>query len=131
MRPKILVVDDNGEFRAAVIQFLESQGVELDIEQAGTGELAVEMARVNKPEIVLMDLRLPKVNGIDAANQIKEDNPACDIILTTMFKVEDFKKAYAKDKIVAFIPKNEVYDRLMPVIRKCLATRGISTSRPQ
>lgn len=126
MRPKILVVDDNQEFRSAVIELLESQHLDLDIEQAGTGELAVEMARINKPEIVLMDLRLPKANGIDTANQIKENNPTCDIIVTTMFKVEDFKKAYAKGKIAAFIPKNEVFDRLMPVVRKCLSARGLA-----
>lgn len=129
MRPKILIVDDNQEFREAVIQYLDSRDAGLDIEQAQTGELAVEMARVNKPEIVLMDLRLPRVNGIDAANQIKDNNPACHIIVTTMFKVEDFKQAYTKDKITAFIPKSEVYERLMPVIRKCLGAKGLSAPR--
>jgi DNA-binding NarL/FixJ family response regulator len=84
------------------------------------------MARVNNPAIVVMDLRLPKANGIDAANRIKEDNPECRIIVTSMYKVEEFKRAYSKGTVEAIIPKNEIYERLIPLMRRCLDESPVS-----
>ena len=120
MRPKILIVDDNKELRETLIQFIDNEGLDVDLEQASSGELAIQIARENKPDIVLMDLRLPKMNGIDAAERIKEENPKTKIFVLTMFEVEEFKRAYSKDKIEAIIPKSEMYDRLIPLLRKCL-----------
>jgi DNA-binding NarL/FixJ family response regulator len=120
---KILIVDDNDDFREVLRQYLERQDGEMEIHEAGSGELGLASALHERPDVVLMDLRLPQMNGIDAAERIKENAPECDVILLTMFETEEFKKDCPKGAISAFIGKSEVYDRLMPVIRRCLRSR--------
>lgn len=120
---KILIVDDNNDFREVLRQYLERQDGGMEIHEAGSGELGVAFALHERPDVVLMDLRLPQMNGIDAAERIKGDVPACDIILLTMFETEEFKRDCPKGAITAFVGKSEVYDRLMPVIRRCLRTK--------
>ena len=63
---------------------------------------------------------MPDINGLEAARFIREDDPACDIIILTIFDVTVFKKAAEKIKVKAYIGKNEVYEKLLPVIKKCL-----------
>ncbi|OGX42871.1 MAG: hypothetical protein A3G91_00245 [Omnitrophica WOR_2 bacterium RIFCSPLOWO2_12_FULL_50_9] len=117
---KILIVDDNDDFREVVRQYLEMQDRELEIHEADSGELGLASAFHERPDVVVMDLRLPQMNGIDAAERIKENDPACDIILLTMFETEEFKRGTPKGAISVFIVKSDIYDRLMPAIRRCL-----------
>ena len=120
MHKKALIIDDHDDFRGMVRDFLNRQKLGLEIFEASTGEMGVAKASFVKPDIVLMDINLPQINGFEAARQIKEDNPKCDLIILTIFDVAVFKKAAEKIKVKAFIGKNEVYDKLLPVIKECL-----------
>ena len=120
MRKRILIVEDHEDFRAMVRDYLNRYKLNLEIFEASTGEMGVIKASCVKPDIVLMDISLPQANGLDIAKHIKEDHPHCDIIFLTMFDVALFKKAAEKIKARAFIGKNEVYEQLLPIIRKCL-----------
>lgn len=122
MGRKILIVDDNDEFRQIVRKHLETQGKDLDIFEAKSGEVAIAESLTKKPDVVLMDIRLPLMNGIDAARRIKEEVPQTHIIIVTMFESEEFKRR--KDNgIFAFVGKSEIYDRLLPTIERCLKER--------
>jgi len=123
MSAKILIVDDNHEFRKMLRSYLESQKLGVEIFEADNGEMGVAKASFVRADIILMDISLPRVNGLAAAHQIKSDNPGCDIIILTMFDVEEFKKAAKKIEATAFIGKNEIYDELIPVIKRCLKDR--------
>ena len=120
MKPRILIVDDHDDFRTLIKDYLNSQGLNLEIFEASTGEMGVTKASCVKPDIVLMDVSLPNANGILAAKHIKEDNPNCDVIILTVFEVKAFKRNAQEIKVRDFIGKNEVYDRLIPVIKRCL-----------
>ncbi|MBI4309803.1 MAG: response regulator transcription factor [Candidatus Omnitrophica bacterium] len=119
MKKKILIVDDHADFRSAVIKHLKMSAVGVEVFEAGTGEMGVAKASCVKPDIVLMDINLPNITGLEAARQIKEDHPDCDIIILTIFDVAVFKKAAEKVRVRAFIGKNEVYERLLPAIQEC------------
>ena len=121
MSKRILIVDDNDDFRKVVRQYLEMQNLGLVIQEAKSGELGIARALHTPPNVVLMDLRLPGINGIDAATQIKDNAPACDVILT-MFETEEFKKGCGRGNIAAFIGKSDIYDRLMPALKRCLSS---------
>ncbi len=125
MVTKILIVDDHQDFRAAVRDYLKKQNLGLEIFEASTGEMAVTKAACIKPAIVLMDINLPNANGITAAKHIKEDHPDCDVIILTMFEVKLFKEVARKIKAKDFIGKSEIYEKLIPAIKKCLEHKKI------
>ena len=118
MKKKVLLVDDHDDFRTAVKSYLNGHDLGLEIFEANSGEAGVIRASCVKPDIVIMDISLPNENGFEAARQIKEDQPGCDIIILTLFDVALFKKAAEKIKVRAFIGKNEVYNKLLPVIKE-------------
>jgi len=120
MATKILIVDDHQEFRTAVREYLNNEKIGLEVFEASTSEMAVTKASGLKPEIVIMDINLPNGNGLDAAKHIKEDCPDCDVIILTMFDIKPFKQIAHKIKIKYFVGKNEILEKLVPVIKKCM-----------
>ena len=121
---KILIIDDNDNFRAMLEDYLKMHNLGVEIFQASTGEMGITKAACIRPEIVLMDISLPSINGIDTTKQILLDYPDCQVIILTMFEVEVFRKAADQINAVDFIGKSEVFDRLLPSIKKCLAKNG-------
>lgn len=124
MRKKLLIVDDNNEFRKMVIAYIESQNLGLQIFEANTGEMGVAKASFVDPDIVLMDINLPNANGLVSAKHIKNDHPNCDLIILTMFNVEAFKHEAKKIDVTDFVGKTEIYERLIPILKDCLDHPG-------
>ncbi len=125
MKKRILIIDDHADFRAMVKNYLHRDGLDLEIFEASTAEMGVTKASFVKPDIILMDINLPNANGLMATRHIKEDFPNCDVIILTMLEVEAFKQEAQKIKATAFIGKSEIYERLLPVIKKCLERKKI------
>jgi len=114
--PRILIVEDHRDFRQAVRHFLELNKVRARIVEASSGEEGVSVARKIKPKVVLMDFFLGGINGVEAAQRIKERDPKCNIIMLTIFDPKEIVFAGRNRVIKAFIGKNELYDRLIPAI---------------
>ena len=123
MKKKVLIIDDHADFRAMVKDYLNRDGLDLEIFEASTAEMGVVKASCVKPDIVLMDINLPNANGLAATKLIKEDVPNCDVIILTMFEVKAFKQSAEKIKAAAFIGKSEIYDLLLPAVKKCIAEK--------
>ena len=117
---KILIVEDHNDFREIVRNFLRTKMADVNPEiiEATTGEDGVVVALKEKPDIILMDIRLPKMTGMDAASMIKASFPECKIIILTMFETETFRKVFKSDSVTAYIGKSELYDKLVPEINK-------------
>jgi len=82
---KLLIAEDETVVRYALAQLV---GAEEDIDvvaEAGDGQAAVVKARRHRPDVVLMDLNMPKLDGITAARQIKEEIPGCAIVVLTIY----------------------------------------------
>jgi DNA-binding NarL/FixJ family response regulator len=120
MKKKILIIDDHDDFRGTVKEYLKRHKLGVDLFEASTGEMGVAKASFIKPDLVIMDINLPQINGFEAIGQIREDHPKCDIIILTVFDVGVFKKTADKMMAKAFIGKNEVYEKLLPAVKKCL-----------
>mgnify|MGYP001277040118 CR=1 FL=1 len=83
---RILLADDHPMFREGVRSILENTDGLTVIGEAKTGEEAVRFALELKPHVVLMDIRMPGLNGIEATARIREADPAIGILICTMFK---------------------------------------------
>lgn len=123
---KILIVDDSDDFRVMLKEFLRKHNLGLEIFEASTGEMGVAKAACIRPDVVLMDINLPRSSGLEATKHIKGDHPDCDVIILTMFEVKIFKEAAMGIKATDFIGKSEIDERLVPAIKRCLVSKKIN-----
>jgi DNA-binding NarL/FixJ family response regulator len=82
---KILIVDDHNIVRQGLAALLKTVPGLTVAAEASDGEQAVELFRRHKPDVTLMDLRLPKMNGVDAIAKIRDGTPGARIIVLTTF----------------------------------------------
>jgi two-component system, chemotaxis family, chemotaxis protein CheY len=85
MAKRILIVDDNPAIRRIVRFFLEKHGLEI-CGEAGDGLEALDQAPRLKPDIVLLDFSMPRMNGLDAARKLKFQSPERPIVMLTLHK---------------------------------------------
>jgi two-component system response regulator HydG len=81
---KILVVDDDSDLRLSIVSAL-SESSQYEIEQATNGEEAVNRVRAGSFDLILMDVNMPKMTGIEALKEIKEHDPSIVVIMLTAF----------------------------------------------
>ena len=86
---RVLVVDDHPMFCNGLHALLDSLPQMKWIGEANTGQKAVEMALQLQPDVILMDIQLPQLNGIDATRQILHDSPHIGVLIVTMFEDDD------------------------------------------
>lgn len=127
MMLRILLVDDNRRFLAAVQRFLTRESFEV-VGQALSGKAALEQVARLKPDLVLMDLAMPQMNGLEATRLIKaQSNPPRVVMLT----LHD-SPAYASEAKAAgadgFIAKSDLGSQLLPMIGALFAVQDISLS---
>jgi DNA-binding NarL/FixJ family response regulator len=84
-RPRLLVVDDHQLLRAALVDLLVQAGFEV-VGEAADGADAVALAKQLEPDVVLMDLRMPVLGGLDATRLIKDARPDIQVVLLSAFE---------------------------------------------
>jgi len=80
----VLIVDDHQAMRAALRDALEDEGA-MVVGEADNGPAGVELSARFEPDVVLMDLRLPGISGLEATRQIKERCPAVEVLVLTAY----------------------------------------------
>jgi len=81
LRPKVLIVDDEERFRKTLSKLLTAQG--LEVYSARSGDEALDLIRKHPVDIVLLDMRMPGMNGIDTLSAIKKIDPLIEVIMLT------------------------------------------------
>ena len=97
MMSRILVVDDHAVVRRGVRALLETQEGWEVVGEATTGREAVELAGRLRPDVVVMDMSLPELNGLEATRQIRKQSPQTEVVVLTMHHSE----ALARDVLQA------------------------------
>ncbi|HEX8917118.1 MAG TPA: response regulator transcription factor [Chloroflexota bacterium] len=85
MAVKVLVADGDPTIRDGLIAILETQPDFAAVGEAGDGHQAVEMARGLRPDVVLMDMGMPNLGGIEATRRIKQESPSTRVIILTTY----------------------------------------------
>jgi DNA-binding NarL/FixJ family response regulator len=103
---RVLIVDDQQPFRLAARMVVDAtDGFEVAGE-AESGEESVEMAKELRPDLVLMDVNLPGINGLDATRQILAgDGPEVVVLLLSTYEEEEYAPRAAECGAAAYIPK--------------------------
>ena len=104
--PTVLVVDDHADSRALFHRLMEALG--FAVAEAADGEAAVEVARVICPDLVLLDLNMPRMDGLEAAQGIRELRGACEgvvIVAVTAYDTYGIKEAALEAGCDAYLTK--------------------------
>ena len=105
MTVRVLIVDDQEPFRMAATMVVEAtEGFEV-VGQAESGEESVDMARELSPDLVLMDVNLPGINGLDATRQIIAGSDAVVVLLLSTYEEAEYAPRAAECGAAAYIPK--------------------------
>lgn len=107
----VLVVDDQAPFRAAeraVITRLPGFAL---VAEAESGEEAIELAEALAPDLVLMDINMGEVDGIEATRRIVADRPATKVILVSTYALDELPAAARTSGAVGYVNKDELSPR--------------------
>ncbi len=109
----VLIVDDQEAFRAAARTVVAvSRGFTVAAE-AATGEEAVELTQSVRPDIVLMDINLPGIDGLQATARIVADQPKVSVLLMSTYRVEDLPADASACGATAYVHKEDLSPRLL------------------
>jgi DNA-binding NarL/FixJ family response regulator len=126
---RILIVDDHAVVRRGVRSLLESEaGWEISGE-ATTGRQAVDMARRLKPDVVVMDLSLPELNGLDATRQILKDSPRSEILVLTMHHSEELARDVLQAGARGYVLKSDADQSLIAAVKSLREHKPFLSSR--
>lgn len=117
---RVLVVDDNDGIRKALIDLLNAHSELAVVGQAADGIQAVALAAELEPDVILMDVKMPAMDGIEATRQIRAANPAIHVVAHTAYEdatlVSDMVKAGAKSYLLKGADAEAIYDALESVV---------------
>ncbi|HQF71224.1 MAG TPA: response regulator transcription factor, partial [Promineifilum sp.] len=113
---KLLIVDDHPLFRQGLVDVLETDPSMSVVGEAADGETAVERAAEFVPDIILMDVNLPKMNGLQVTRRVLSQNPALKVIILTGY--DDAEQVYHALRLgaVAYCAKDVPPDELLDTI---------------
>jgi DNA-binding NarL/FixJ family response regulator len=117
-RIRVLSVDDHPRMREGIAMLIDSQPSMVMVAQASNGHEAIELFREHKPDVTLMDLRLPDMSGIDAAVTIRQEFPEARIIILTTFDSETDQQRALAAGASAFVLKSGPPRQLVQVIQR-------------
>lgn len=125
---KILIADDHKVVREGLVTILHAEDDFEVVGQAKDGEEAIHLAKILCPDVILLDIQIPKVEGIEAATQILQHNPAINIVFFSTFDEEDYIFRGIQAGAKGYVLKDSDSDELLNVIRA--ASRGESLLPP-
>jgi DNA-binding NarL/FixJ family response regulator len=125
---RILIVDDHAVVRRGVRSLLESQPDWEIVGEATTGRQAVELAKDLQPDIVVMDLSLPELNGLDATRHILKESPRSEILVLTMHHSEELAREVLQAGARGYILKSDADQSLIAAIESLREHKPFLTS---
>lgn len=117
----ILIVDDHREIREEIASLLETELGTPTVTQAETGEEGIDRARSLRPDIVLMDIVLPGMNGIEASKAIRSGLPETQILILSNHSGRSLVEAAVGAGASGYVRKDRAYEDLLPAIRQLIS----------
>ena len=114
---RILVAEDHPLFRKGIISLLSSVSEFEVVDEAATGEEAVSRAAELQPDVVLMDLQMPNVNGIEATRRIVQESPSVRVLVVTLFEDDDSVFMALKAGARGYVLKDTDEEEMLRAIR--------------
>ncbi len=129
MSIRVMIVDDHAVVRSGLSKFLKvNKDLQL-VGEASDGEEAIQLVPLRKPDVILMDLMMPGVDGVTATREIHKKNPAVRIIALTSFSDQNMVQGALQAGAIGYLQKNVTAAELANAIRS--ANSGKMTLSPE
>jgi DNA-binding NarL/FixJ family response regulator len=145
---RVLVADDHSLFRDGIVSLLEAAGFEV-VDQVGEGRAAIKSARHHRPDLVLLDIAMPNMDGFEVLHEIKSELPDIKVVMLTVSDEDDDIVSAVRAGADGYLLKNLNADEFIDMITelatgkaaitrsttaqlmKALASEGIGESEPE
>ena len=117
MKTKLLLVDDHAVVRSGLRMLLDGEDDVEIVGEAGTASEAINMVAILKPDVVLMDIGLPDMSGIDAAKEVKRLWPDVAIVALTIHEDQEYFFKMLEAGASGYVPKRAAPEELLTAIR--------------
>lgn len=114
---RVMLVDDQEMVRVGFRMILEAESDLSIVGEAGDGAAAIEIAKRAKPDVILMDVRMPRVDGIEACAAIRDQHPSTMVMMLTTFDLDDYVHAALRAGASGFMLKDAPAEQLVEAIR--------------
>ena len=121
MSATILIVEDHDAVRRSLRDWLEVKFPRCRVIEATSGEEAIALIQVESPRLVLMDISLPGLSGIEATRQIKAALPSAQIVMLTIHEDDTYRADATTAGASAYVPKRVMQTELIPTLAALLA----------
>lgn len=128
VKPTILIVEDNDAVRTSLRELLCATFPGCSFLEAKSGEEALALASPHPPDIVMMDLVLPGMDGIEATRHMKASAPDVQVVMLTIHEGSAYRADAAAAGASAFVAKRTMHTELIPVLATLLS--GLSDTGP-
>jgi DNA-binding NarL/FixJ family response regulator len=126
---RVLLADDYEPFRRCVSSlFLRQPGWKI-IGEVSDGLEAVKKTQELNPDVVLLDLSLPKIDGVEAANRIRRTAPATKIVFITAYQDSELMQTVLRNQAEGYVLKWEIMRDLVPAVEAALCGRKFVSTR--
>ncbi|CAG0942519.1 Oxygen regulatory protein NreC [Anaerolineae bacterium] len=114
---RVLVCDDHTILRDGIKLLLNSQPDMEVVGEAVDGREAVEQARTLKPDVIIMDIAMPGLNGLEATKQIRRDDPNARVLVLTMYESDEYVSRMLEAGVLGYVLKKAAGSELVHAIR--------------
>jgi DNA-binding NarL/FixJ family response regulator len=126
---KILLVDDHTILRQGLRRLLEAEPGVSVVGEAKDGREAVEKARELQPDVIVMDLAMPALNGLDASRRILKAQPSAKILVLSMYLDDDYVNQALDAGVCGYVMKDAPATDLIQAVRACAKGETFFTSQ--
>ena len=118
---KVLIVDDQQMFREGIRHRLAQEADISVLGEAASGEEALAMISRTKPDVIILDIRLPNMSGIEVARQVRQQWPDVKILVLSGYDFDQYVRAAARVGIDGYVLKDAPQDVLVKALREIVA----------
>jgi DNA-binding NarL/FixJ family response regulator len=121
----VMLVEDHVLMREGTRELLDREEDIQVIAEAGDGEQAVWLANAQRPDVIIMDIAMPKLNGLEATRAIKAADPGCAVLVLTAYDDDQYVFAFLEAGAAGYLLKDVSIDELIKAIRAVYAGESV------
>ena len=118
---RVLLADDHGPTRAEMVRLIGREADMVVVADVATGEEAVAAARTMQPDFIVLDILLPKMNGIEVCRAVSDKLPGVRVVALSNHSGQRLMKAFLEAGGMGYVRKDHAFEELVPAIRAILA----------
>ena len=121
---RVLLIDDHALVRKGLEELLQSRGIEV-VGSAGNGELGIQLAKEQSPDIILLDIKMPGINGLETLAKLKADGIEIPVLMLSMSRDEEDLARALREGAQGYLLKDMDPDELIPALNDAMTGKNV------